>query len=64
MASPQLFDALTLCQIAARYKVSTRTVKKWLANFAPDLVRPLGSYIYTPKQVAEIIEACGEFKEN
>jgi hypothetical protein len=53
----------TLCEIAASYKIDPRTLKKWLAEFLPDLKRPAGTYIYTPDQVKQIIEACGEFAE-
>lgn len=57
----QHFEAMNLCQIAAKYAVSVHILKKWLSSFAPDLKRADGSYIYTPDQVKQIVVACGEF---
>lgn len=57
------YDAMNLSQIAAKYRVSTHILKKWLSNFAPELSRPDGCYIYTPDQVKRIVESCGEFPE-
>lgn len=57
------FEAMNLSQIAARYKVSTHILKKWLYTFVPELSRPDGCYIYTPDQVKRIVTSCGEFPE-
>ncbi len=57
----QNFEAMSLCQIADKYKVSVYILRKWLSHFLPTLQFPGGAHIYTPIQVKQIIEACGEF---
>ena len=54
-------EAMTLCQIAKKYGIDIRTLKKWLLHFAQDIKPPIGSIVYTPDQVKKIVEACGEF---
>jgi len=63
MIVAQNYEAMNLSQLAAKYGVTVHILKKWLCSFAPDLKRPDGSYIYTPDQVRQIVEACGEFPE-
>ncbi len=58
------FNPMTFSEIASKYKVSIFVLRKWFNAFVPDLKRPEGSYTYTSKQIAQIIEACGEFPED
>ncbi len=60
---PQKYESLNLSQIANRYGVTTYILKKWMAQFIPELSRPDKCYTYTPEQVKKIVEACGEFPE-
>ena len=64
MSTTTNYKAMNLSQIAAEYRVSVFVLKSWMSTFIPELSRPDGSYTYTPKQVKEIVEACGEFPES
>lgn len=57
---PVKAEAMTLTQLAAKYKVCPRTVKKWLADHADTIGRPKHTYIFTPDQVKKIYEILGE----
>ena len=53
-------EAMTLTQLALKYKVCTKTVKKWLQPFIDDIGRPEKTYLFTPEQVRKIYEKIGE----
>lgn len=46
---------MTLRQLAARWKVNERTVRKWIEPFLPELGHVNGK-IFTPRQVKIILE--------
>lgn len=46
---------MTLLQLAARWHVSVRTVKRWIKPFEAELGQVDGK-IYTPRQVKIILE--------
>lgn len=53
------YKPATRSQLAKRYGVSSETFKKWLSK-VPDLVIEGKERVFTPKQVATIINHLGE----
>jgi len=53
-------EAMTLTQLAVKYKVCAKTIKKWLADYSDEIGRPKHTYIFTPEQVRKIYERLGE----
>jgi hypothetical protein len=53
-------EAMTLTQMAAKYKVCSRTIKKWIEPYLDEIGRPQRTYIFTPEQVRKIFEKIGE----
>ena len=46
---------MTLRQLAARWQVNEKTVKKWIAPFADEL-GPVNGNLFTPRQVKIILD--------
>ena len=46
---------MTLRQLAARWQVNEKTVKKWIAPFADEL-GPVQGNLFTPRQVKIVLE--------
>ncbi len=46
---------MTLRQLAARWQVNEKTVKKWIAPFADEL-GPVQGNLFTPRQVKIILD--------
>jgi len=57
------YEGMTLSQIADKYHKNPKTVRKWIAEFFPELKRPANTYYFTPLQVAEIVRRVGEWPE-
>lgn len=55
------YQPMNLKGIAAKYNTSVKTLKKWMAEFCPEVQKPEGCHTFTPDQVKKIVEACGEF---
>jgi hypothetical protein len=53
-------EAMTKTQLAARYKVCTRTLNKWIKPFMSEIGELEKTYIFTPEQVRKIYEKLGE----
>lgn len=55
---------MTKKELANKYKVSTRTLTKWLKPIEAELKQLSGSnsYIYNPKQIKRIIEFLGNYE--
>lgn len=56
-----MFKAMNLTDLANKYKVSVKTLKKWMKHFCPEVQLPQNCETYTPDQVKNIVNACGEF---
>jgi len=52
---------MNLKGLAFQYKTSVKTLKKWMHEFCPEIIRPDKCKTFTPDQVKRIVEACGEF---
>ena len=46
---------MTLRQLAARWQVNERTVRRWIAPFADEL-GPVNGKLFTPRQVKIILD--------
>jgi len=55
------YKSMNLTDIANKYKISVRTLKKWMKEFCPDIKPAEDSNTFTPLQVSGIVSACGEF---
>lgn len=51
--------AMTLRQLASKYKVSSRTLTRWIEKHRDYIGERVG-YTYTPEQVRKIFERIGQ----
>ena len=59
----QKFDSMNISEIARKYGISVKTLRKWMNGFCPDVKPAKQSTIYAPLQIKKIVESCGEFPE-
>ena len=58
MVQEEKITSSTLAELASKYSVCPKTLKKWLLPFKDYIGQPSG-YIYTPDQVRKIIQKLG-----
>jgi len=53
--------AMSLKQLAEKYKVSRFTMRRWINRISPEF-KSRGRGLYTPKEIKQIVEHLGDWK--